>query len=58
MSLRFRLSIGLASQCSEFDFRELDDGSDCARVHSGIKQVDRDLNLLEFAAIVSNEDAS
>ena len=46
------------SQFSEFDFRELDDGSDRERVHSGIKQVDRDLNLLEFAAIVSNEDAS
>ena len=43
-------------QCS--NFRELDDGSDRERVHSGIKQVDRDLNLLEFAAIVSNEDAS
>ena len=54
------MSIGLASirQFSEFDFRELDDGSDRERVHSGIKQVDRDLNLLEFAAIVSNEDAS
>ena len=48
----------LASICSEFDFRELADGSDRERVHSGIKQLDRDLNLLEFAAIVSNEDAS
>ena len=57
-SLRFRLSIGLASmrQCS--NFRELDDGSDRERVHSGIKQIDQDINLLEFAAIVSNEDAS
>ena len=45
-------------QCSQLHFCELDDGSNHERVHSGIKQVDRDLNLLEFAAIVSNEDAS
>ena len=41
-------------QCSRFNFSELDDGSDRER----IKQVDRDLNLLELATIVSNEDAS
>ena len=54
------MSIGLASirQCSQFDFHKLDDGSDRERVHSGIKQLDRDLNLLEFTAIVSNEDVS
>ena len=54
-SLTFRLSIGLASmrQCSRFNFCELGDESDRERVHSGIEQVDRDLNLLEFAAIVS-----
>ena len=54
------MSKGLASirQCSQFDFHELDGGSDRERVHSGIKQVDRDFNLLEFPAIVSNEDAN
>ena len=45
-------------QCSRFNFCELGDESDRELVHSGIEQVDRDLNLLEFAAIVSNEDAS
>ena len=34
-------------QCSQFNLCELDDGSDRERVHSGIKQVDQDLNLLQ-----------
>ena len=45
-------------QCSQFNFCELGDESDRELVHSRIKQFDRDLNSLEFAAIVSNEDGS